>query len=165
MTTEQQDKQELDEAAALDQYQWLVNQSGSQLQDYAGGTIHAPVANKALVEHLDLVAERAAALADYYRGEGAEDVDDPSLTRIDDLPEETQKRIREDEEAKGGVDRDLYEAQGLDPDQPVADPQPPESKAAKVTDPYTRASEGLTPAQAAAQQKKAGKDKGESSNS
>lgn len=91
-----------DEEAAA-QFVWLTNSAGTDLQLLTGGAVHAPAFNKAAVDYLDRIADVAKELAHHYKDEG--EVEDPALTPIEDLSEDTQKEIKEQEKEQKEADK------------------------------------------------------------
>jgi cobalamin biosynthesis protein CobT len=88
----------LTDEQAAEQFIWLTNTAGTELQLLAGGTVHAPAFSKISVEYLRQIADVAKSLADHYKD--AEKVEDPALTPIEDMGEEAQKAIKEQEKAE-----------------------------------------------------------------
>lgn len=96
-------KVELTDEEANRRYTWLTSQAGTQLQDLTGGSTLAPVFSRLSVEQLELIADYASSLAEHHQDAG--EVEDPSITPFDQLPEEAQKAVKEDEKrakAAGG---------------------------------------------------------------
>jgi hypothetical protein len=89
------ESEEISDAEATRLYTWLTNTAGTQLQEIAGGTLDAPVHSRLSVETLREIERVAGLLAD--RNADAEEVEDPSLTPFDQLPEKAQKAVKEAE--------------------------------------------------------------------
>lgn len=97
-------KIELTDEEANRRLTWLTSQSGTQLLELTGGSTLAPVFSRVSVEHLQLIAEYADSLADYYKDAG--EVEDPAITPFDQLPEEAQKAVKEDEKQAKAAEQD-----------------------------------------------------------
>lgn len=121
----------LTDQQAADQYVWLTNSAGTELQGLAGGTTHAPVFNKASVDYLNQIAEAAKALADYYKDQ--EKVEDPNETAFEDLPEEAQKAVKEQEKEQKEADKQA-EADAKEQEKVAAEEAKEAEKQAKADD-------------------------------
>jgi len=104
MSTESPEPTDLSDEEVARRYTWLTNQAGPQLQDSAGGSLHAPVFSRLSVEQLRQIADVANSLAEYHSD--ASEVEDPSLTPFDELPEDAQTAVREQEAADAAADED-----------------------------------------------------------
>ena len=93
----------LTDEQAAEQFIWLTNNAGTELQLLAGGAVHAPAFNKAAVDYLNQIADVAKALAHHYKDD--EDVEDTALTPIEDLSEDTQKAVKEQEKEHREADK------------------------------------------------------------
>jgi hypothetical protein len=88
----------LTDEQAADQFVWLTNTAGAELQALTGGAAHAPAFDKASVDYLHQIADVADALADYYKDEAK--VEDPAETPLEEMSEDTQKAVKEQEKAE-----------------------------------------------------------------
>jgi hypothetical protein len=59
----------LTDEQAADEFIWLTNTAGTELQSLTGGAAHAPVFDERAVDYLRQISQIAGSLADHHGGE------------------------------------------------------------------------------------------------